>query len=176
MIIYFLRHASAGDRMKDEKKDERRPLDNEGVRQATMIGRMLAGMGITVDAIVSSPLKRAMQTASLVGNELGHEGKLVRHDALLPDADWTAFRDMLASHSSSDVLLVVGHNPSITDFFTRTIAPGGGRVQLDFKKGAIAKVEMATRGGDLQWLVTPKVVRAIQSSVKSSDKPKTRRK
>ena len=59
------------------KKDEKRALDKDGIEQCGYIGRALAARGVQVDVIISSPLKRATQTAALVGNEMGHEGKLV---------------------------------------------------------------------------------------------------
>ena len=42
MIIYFLRHASAGTHKADAKKDEKRALDKEGIEKCGMIGRALA--------------------------------------------------------------------------------------------------------------------------------------
>src|ERR1039458_8058586 len=66
MILYFLRHASAGEHFANPKKDEKRALDKEGIEQCGYIGRALAALDCQVDAIVSSPLKRCTQTASLV--------------------------------------------------------------------------------------------------------------
>ena len=77
MFLYFLRHASAGQQLSTAKKDEKRGLDKDGIEQCGYIGRALAALGVQVEIIVSSPLKRATQTAALVGNEMGHEGKLV---------------------------------------------------------------------------------------------------
>src|SRR5208282_2429927 len=68
MIIYFLRHASAGEAFANPKKDEKRALDKEGIEQCGYVGRALAAIEAQVDCIISSPLKRATQTASLVGN------------------------------------------------------------------------------------------------------------
>ena len=84
MILYFLRHASAGQSLSNPKKDEKRGLDKDGVEQCGYVGRALAAMDVQVDAMLSSPLKRAAQTASLVGNELSYEGKLQLEDALAP--------------------------------------------------------------------------------------------
>ena len=58
MILYFLRHASAGEHVANPKKDEKRALDKEGIEQCGYIGRALAALDVQVDAIVSSPLKR----------------------------------------------------------------------------------------------------------------------
>ena len=84
MILYFLRHASAGEPVSNPKKDEKRALDETGIEQCGYVGRALAALDAQVDIIISSPLKRAAQTASLVGNEMGYEGKLQLEDALRP--------------------------------------------------------------------------------------------
>src|SRR6202023_1100288 len=102
MIIYFLRHASAGEHMLNPKKDEKRALDKEGIEQCGYVGRALAAIDAQVDVIVSSPLKRATQTASLVGNEMGHEGKLQLEDALRPTATFADFRKMLDKYARHD--------------------------------------------------------------------------
>src|ERR1700685_4569802 len=95
MIIYFLRHASAGEHFINPKKDEKRGLDKEGIQQCGYVGRALAAVEAHVDFVISSPLKRATQTASLVGNEMGYEGKLLFEDALRPTASFADFRKML---------------------------------------------------------------------------------
>src|SRR5215510_14760381 len=114
MIIYFLRHGSAGKRMASPSKDERRPLDEEGILQARYIGRMLATLDVQVDQIISSRLKRALQTASLVANELAHESPIRTDDALAPDAGFDQFLAMLSRLWKAEAIIVVGHNPDLT--------------------------------------------------------------
>ena len=76
MVIYFLRHANAGQKhFSDPAKDEKRPIDKIGEEQSHDVGRALAAIGVTVNVIISSPLTRAMQTAAIVSQELGHEEK-----------------------------------------------------------------------------------------------------
>ena len=176
MNIYFLRHASAGKRMVSSSKDDRRPLDEEGILQARYIGRMLATLDIQVEQIVSSPLKRALQTASLVANELAFEIAIQIDDALRPEADFAHFQAMLSRFRKFDSIMVVGHNPSLTEFLGKTISGGSGTTHIDFKKGAVAKVETTGRNGTLHWLVTPKIARGLQASLKLSSRPKTSRK
>src|ERR1700758_3699540 len=106
MIIYFLRHASAGQRMANPKKDEKRALDKEGIAQCGYVGRALAALDVQVDVIISSPLKRATQTASLVGNEMGHEGKLQIDTALKPGATFEDFRRLLEKHARQESVMV----------------------------------------------------------------------
>jgi phosphohistidine phosphatase len=175
MTIYFLRHASAGKSIMNPKKDERRPLDDEGTLQARYIGRLLANLDVQVDQIVSSPLTRARQTASLVANELAFESAVQIDDALRPDAEFEQFQEMLARYKKYEAVMVVGHNPSLTEFLSKSVSIGAA-TQIDFKKGAVAKVELNGRNGALQWLVTPKIARTLQTSAKSSSRPKTSRK
>ncbi|HEV2989487.1 MAG TPA: phosphohistidine phosphatase SixA [Candidatus Angelobacter sp.] len=176
MTVYFLRHASAGKKMLNSQKDERRPLDEEGILQARYIGRMLASLDIQVECIISSPLKRALQTASLVANELAFENPVHTENALRPEATFDQFQEMLADYRKYESVIVVGHNPSFTEFFSKTISENSGTAQVEFKKGAVGKVEMRGRSGSLHWLVTPKIARVLQSSLKSSSRPKTSRK
>ena len=176
MLIYFLRHASAGKTILNPKKDERRPLDEEGILQARYVGRMLANLDVQVDQIISSPLKRARQTASLVANELAFEAAVQIDDALRPEAEFEQFQAMLARYKKYDAVMVVGHNPSFTAFLSKSISTGDGAAQIDFKKGAVARVEINGRAGTLHWLVTPKIARTLQTSLKSSSRPKTSRK
>jgi phosphohistidine phosphatase len=176
MIIYFLRHASAGKKILNPKKDERRPLDQEGILQARYIGRMLAALDVQVDQIVSSPLTRAMQTASLVANELAFESGVQADDALRPESDFDQFRGMLARLRKYEEIIVVGHNPSFTEFLSKTISGFSGAAQIEFKKGAVGKVELQGRNGSLHWLVIPKIARVLQTTLKASTRPKTSRK
>jgi phosphohistidine phosphatase len=176
MIIYFLRHASAGERIANPKKDEKRGLDREGIEQCGYMGRALSALDVQVDAIITSPLKRATQTASLVGNELGHEGKLLLDDALRPEATFVNFRAMLEKHAKLDAIMVVGHNPNLREFLGRIISEGNCDSAVELKKGAAAKVEVNRTFATLQWCLTPKIVRTVYSIAAASARPKTSRK
>src|SRR5579862_2927430 len=176
MIVYFLRHANAGKPLANPKKDEKRALDKDGTEQCGIVGRALAALDVQVDAIISSPLKRAAQTASLVGNELSYEGKLQLEDALRPGATYADFRRLLEKYAKQEAIMVVGHNPNLSEFLGRTICDAGCEAGVELKKGAVAKVEMGRNAGTLQWCLTPRVLRAIYAAVTESSRPKTSRK
>src|SRR4029450_8988336 len=114
MILSFLRHANAGERVSNPKKDEKRALDKDGIEQCGYVGRALAAMEVQVDLMISSPLKRSSQTAVLVANEMGHEGKLLIDPALRPSASFTEFRKLLDKHAKLEAIMVVGHNPNLS--------------------------------------------------------------
>jgi len=176
MILYFLRHASAGESLISPKKDEKRALDKEGIEQCGYVGRALAVLDVQVDAMVSSPLKRATQTASLVGNELGFEGKLQIENALRPGATFADFRRMLEKYSKLEAVMVVGHNPNLSQFLGAAISDSGCEASVDLKKGAVARVDMRRASGTLQWCLTPKALRAFYSAAVESSRPNTSRK
>jgi phosphohistidine phosphatase len=176
MFIYFLRHASAGQRVSNPKKDAGRALDQEGVEQCRLIGRTLASLETQVDAIVSSPLKRASQTAALVANEMGHEGKLQLDAALRPDATFSQFWEMLDRYRNADAVMVVGHNPNLSEFLGRSISRGAGAAQVVLKKGAVAQVEQRRNSAVLRWCLTPKIAAVLQAASTTSSRPKASRK
>ena len=176
MIIYFLRHANAGERLSNPRKDEKRALDRDGIEQCGIVGRALVALDVQVDAIISSPLKRAAQTASLVGNELGYEGKLQLEDALRPGATFADFRRLLEKYAKQESIMVVGHNPNLTEFLGRTISEAGCEAGRELKKGAVAKVDMGRNSAVLQWCMTPKVMRSLYVAATENSRPKTSRK
>lgn len=177
MIIYFVRHASAGEHVANPKKDEKRPLDADGIEQCGYVGRALAAINVQPDVIISSPLKRATQTASLIGNEIGHEGKLLLEAAMKPEGSFADFRRMLDKYAKHDAIMVVGHNPSITEFLARIITKSGSQALLDFKKGAAARAETERNSARLNWFLTPKMARSIQAAAAAEKShPKTSRK
>ena len=176
MILYFLRHASAGEHLANPKKDEKRALDKEGIEQCGYVGRALAALNVQVDAMVSSPLKRATQTASLVGNEIGYEGKLQTDPGLRPQAGLADFRKLLDKYARQEAVMVVGHNPNLSQFLGSVISDSGCEASVELKKGAVAKVEMRRSLGTLQWCLTPKAVRILYDAAVESSRPNTSRK
>src|SRR5438034_8499100 len=176
MIIYFLRHANAGERVNNPKKDEKRALDQIGIEQCGNVGRALAALDTRVEVIISSPLKRAAQTASLVGNEMGYEGKLQLADALRPEASFADFRKLLDKYAKYESVMAVGHNPNLSEFLGRAISENGCEAMVDLKKGGVARVEMERNSGVLHWCLTPKALRQLYAAAAESSRPKTSRK
>jgi phosphohistidine phosphatase len=175
MILYLMRHANAGMFRENPALDAKRGLVKEGKEQCMLMARMLGALKVQVDVIVSSPLKRAMQTAQFVGTELGYDGKVEISNALLPNADFAAFQDMLAKYNRHEGLLAVGHNPILYQFLGRLITGNGGAA-IRMRKASIARVDLDNHPPRLQFLIDPRSARAIYASVGKSSRPKTSRK
>jgi phosphohistidine phosphatase len=176
MTIYFLRHANAGQHLVNPRKDEKRALDKEGIEQCGYVGRALAAIDVQVDVIISSPLKRATQTAALVGNEMGYEGKLQIDSGLRPEATFTDFRRLMEKYAKQESIMVVGHNPNLSQFLGTVIGDSGCEAYVDLKKGAVARVDMRRSSGTLQWCLTPRALRALYTAAVESSRPNTSRK
>jgi phosphohistidine phosphatase len=176
MIVYFLRHASANQHQILPKQDDLRPIDKLGKQQCHVVGRALVALGVKVDAVISSPLTRAVQTAELAVTELGYKDRIVISDALRPEANSDQFHDLLTHYSRSKAIIVVGHNPSITEFLLHLMTGNQPHDCVDFKKGAVAKVELHGEKGVLHWLLTPKMASRLQATSAESSRPKTSRK
>lgn len=176
MIVYFLRHVSAGQHTVLPREDEKRPIDKIGEQQCHVVGRALVALGVEVDAIISSPLTRAVQTAELAVKELGYRHKIVISDAMRPEASYDQFHDLLDHYRHGKAIMVVGHNPSITEFLLRLVTGSDHAECIDFKKGGVAKVEVRGEQGVLNWLFTPKMASKLQAVSAKSSRPKTSRK
>jgi phosphohistidine phosphatase len=176
MTLYFLRHASAGQNRANPVQDEKRPLDKEGIEQCRYVGRLLTAMDTHVDQIVSSPLKRATQTAALVGNEIAYEQKIELAPALRPDAEYESFRELLQKLGGLEAVMLVGHNPSMSRFLSLLITGGESDWTVNMKKGSVARVEVEPKHSTLNWLITPRLIKTAYTSAQISSRPKTSKK
>ena len=176
MILYLMRHADAGVSRGNPLLDAKRGLVKEGKEQCMLMARVLAAVKAPIDIIVSSPLKRALQTAQFVGTELGFEGKVEIADALAPEGTYADFQAMLASHAGHDAMLAVGHNPNLFKFLGRLITGNGEAVSVRMRKGSIARIDLDKHPARLQWLIDPRTARLIYASVTKRSRPKTSRK
>jgi len=176
MIVYFLRHANAGKKRANPVTDEKRPLDKEGIGQCRYVGRLLNAMDVHVDRILSSPLRRATQSASLVGNEIAYEQEIELSTALRPAASYTAFRELLRRARGLEAVMVVGHNPNLSRFLSLLVTGGMSDSAIEMKKGSVARVDVGPKRSLLSWLVTPRLTKSAYTSAQSSSRPKTSKK
>src|ERR1700756_3024547 len=126
MYLYLMRHANAGVARDNTLLDAKRGLIKEGKEQCMLMARVLSALKVQVDVIVSSPLKRALQTAQFVGTELGYDARVQVSPALQPQATFADFQNLLAEHAGLEGVLAVGHNPNMFQFLGRLITGNGG--------------------------------------------------
>ncbi len=157
MRCYFLRHGIAVDAGDWRGGDFDRPLTGEGVEKIEREARTIAGLDLQLDAIVTSPLVRARQTAESVATELKLRDRLIDSELLGLDFDLERLANVLAEHPGANAILFVGHEPGLSRTIGRLV--GGARVEM--KKGSLACVGMpdaSALDGKLLFLLPPKVL------------------
>ena len=185
MNLSILRHASAGTRRLNPLLDVKRPLDKDGKRHCLHLAHVLNATKISYDLVVSSPLKRSLQTAQLVGTETGYEAKILISNALAPSANYPQFQRLLSECMRHENVLFVGHNPNLTAFLSQLLAgspaPNGDAAEADLphvrlRKGTLARMSLERGVVTLQGLLDPRTVRALYSTSTKSPRRKTSRK
>lgn len=117
--ICLLRHAKSS---WDEPRldDFERPLNNRGQRDAPAMGRLLREKGINPSLIISSDAVRARDTAEAVARELGYAGSAIHYSHSLYLAPPAVYLGLIEKYSTTGTeLLLVGHNPGITELINR---------------------------------------------------------
>jgi len=140
-MLWLLRHADAA----EGRPDEARPLTPRGLEQARIAGHALKRLNVHLDTCLSSPKRRAIETAELACEPLALE--VVTEPAL---AGFTYDPELLAA-GRGDVMLV-GHNPTMS-----TVLHDMTGANVHLRKGGIA----AVKGSELVVLLTPRELAAI---------------
>jgi phosphohistidine phosphatase len=94
-----------------------RPLNDRGKRDAPAMARRLVKSGIAIDRFVSSPARRARQTAELMARQFGKKDKDIRFLPELYHAAPAVFKEAIAALDDKDnTVALFSHNPGITAF------------------------------------------------------------
>jgi phosphohistidine phosphatase len=177
MNLYILRHASAGLRRTNPLLYVKRPLDKEGKKHSLQLAYVLNALNIQFDLIISSPLKRSLQTAAMIGTETGYEAPIQQSEALAPSATVKDFQNLLREITNHENVLVVGHNPNITTFLGSLLVPASSpEAKVRLRKGSIARVVLTRGPATLQALLDPRTVRALYATSTKSSRRKISRK
>ena len=158
MLIYILRHGIAEDAGPGQS-DADRALTPEGRKKLRNVLRAAHEAGVTPALILTSPLKRAVQTAQLAAEILEYRGELLRTKALEPGGHPRMAWDEIRVHKDEPSILLAGHEPLFSSLTAYLL--GCPDLQVEFKKGALACVEMDRFGAEphavLKWFITPKL-------------------
>jgi phosphohistidine phosphatase len=177
MNLYLMRHANAGVARENPELDAKRALIKEGKEQCMLMAQALSAMKVPIDVIVSSPLKRALQTAQFVATEMGIESRVEVNAALSLNGDYAAFQKMLSDYESKgyEGVLAVGHNPNLFHFLGRMITGNGGAA-IRIRKASVMRVDLAHRPPILRWLIDPRMARALLAASGKGARSKSGRK
>ena len=158
MELYLLRHGIAEDHAPSGRDPDRR-LTDEGREKLRRVLKRAASADVSPSLILSSPFKRALETAEIAASELRYKGEILRTGALLPDSSPPSLWSEIREHRSEPSILLAGHEP----LFSSTVAwlLGSTNQMVDFRKAALVRIDIysfsASPQGVLQWMLTPKL-------------------
>lgn len=130
MRVYLVRHAKAD----PGEPDEHRTLSEHGRRQAEDLGARLAREGVHPDAVLSSPLLRARETAEAIATATG--AKVEPDERLGPGATADALREAVSGRGGT--VIVVGHQPDCSQIAAAIL----GGPEPDFPTAGLLELEL----------------------------------
>jgi phosphohistidine phosphatase len=167
MELFLFRHGEAGKRLQSGSKDFDRPLTSTGQKEIESISISLKKLKINFDRIITSPLKRAHQTAVIVSNVFAIEDRVEDWGELKPEGNRLELYKKLSQLKSDLSLLIIGHQPYLSEMIGDLIFhhDGDNDPRIILKKSGLAKIVitsfMPTMKGELRWLLSPKLLRKI---------------
>ncbi len=162
MKVLIFRHGIAEDRGPDGT-DASRPLSTVGIERTMLAAQGLARIASRPEVILTSPKVRAMQTAALLADVFDLTPQPI--DVLAREDAAAVVRHLRTRRE--DTVLIVGHEPTLSDVVERLLVRGrsGGFIQL--KKAGCAFVEASLRADEaastprLHWLASPRMLRTL---------------
>lgn len=160
MEIYFMQHGEAY----SEDQDPERSLTPGGEDQVRFSGKALKKLGVEIGLFISSPKKRARQTAEIVAGELGYSKEEIAVTEVLaplvPAEEAIAF---LGRFENKGKIFLAGHLPSLGKIASNLMSEGTD-VSVHFEMGGVCRIDveaLPTHKGDLRWVLTPTQLRLL---------------
>jgi phosphohistidine phosphatase len=159
MEIYVLRHGEAEER-ETGLADRDRKLTARGKQDLKAVLKLARKAEVEPDLILTSPLRRAQETAAIAAEVLGSK-RVVETRNLLPGASPELIWKEIGTDHKVDKILLAGHQPHLGSLIGLLLeAP----VMVDVKKGSLVRIVTQSRLGPprgvLKWMITSKIARA----------------
>lgn len=156
MEIYLLRHAIA-ENARPGLKDAERAVTEEGRQKLKRVLERARGAGVKPDVILSSPYRRALETAEIAADSLKYDGKIVQTSALVPDGNPRHAWEEIRSRKSESAILLASHEPLMSSLLAHLLASPA--LMVDMKKAGLCRIDCDRFGQEprcvLKWLLTP---------------------
>jgi phosphohistidine phosphatase len=157
MTVYLLRHGIA-ENTASSGRDEDRELTSEGREKLNALLQRAAKAGVKPDTILSSPYKRAVQTAKLAVKALNGP-EPVETEVLVPHGSPRGVWNEIRAYQDAHELLLAGHEPLFSQ--TTSYLLDAPTLKVDFKKGALVAIDFDNLRGEprgmLRWMLIPRL-------------------
>jgi phosphohistidine phosphatase len=156
--LFILRHAKSSWEDPDSP-DFDRPLNERGLKTAPFVGGLMREKQLRVDLILSSPARRARETAMLV-RENGELAAEIRYHEKIYEASPTTLLHILAEAADEfSSVLLVGHNPGLEGLIkilTGGIQPMPTAALAEIELNIEQWSEISPDRGKLIFIIRPK--------------------
>jgi len=156
MEIYLLRHAIAED-ARQGQRDSDRALTDAGREKLRRVLKRARAAGLNPDLILSSPYRRALETAAAAAAAFGYEGKVVITQALIPNASPQGVWEEIRRHREEAAILLAGHEPQMSALAAFLL--NSPALVLEMKKAGLIRMDCDQFGPQprcvLKWMLTP---------------------
>jgi phosphohistidine phosphatase len=169
MRLYIVRHGeaeiatAAGD-------DAARHLTERGKRRLAEAASGMQNLGLALDAILTSPLARAVETAQIISAAYKHHPRPRMVTALAGGATPSQAIAALAPFDHHESVMIVGHEPQLTAITSMLLTGAADRIRLQLKKGGCIALQFAgstVQGqAELIWMMTQRQLRKIGKRAK----------
>jgi phosphohistidine phosphatase len=161
------------------------PITESAKKEIAMVARSIKALNFQVTAILTSPLKRAIQTARILSKTLGIEDRISVCSELAPEGSIVKLYEKLHRYPLDSSILIVGHKPYLSDLIYEIIFNENRQLKkrmsivrkqsrtepsrgIILKKAGLAKIRLfsltPTMRGEIRWLMTPRVLKQLQHS------------
>ena len=156
MELYLLRHGIAEDAAPG-MRDADRALTSKGRRKLQVVLEHARDAGVAPALVLSSPLRRARETAEMAVEILGCPEPIVEIEALVPESNPERVWAEIRVHRDAPSILLAGHEPLFSALYAFLLNSPG--LAVDVKKGSLGRIDVDPSSprprGVLRWLVTP---------------------
>jgi len=153
-----LRHAIA-ETATPGSEDGDRALTPDGKKKLREVMRVARMAGLSPSLVMTSPYRRAVETAELAASLLGYKEEPLRTNSLLPGCSAEEIWEEIRVHKDAQELLLVGHEPLLGQLAAYLL--GAPNLLIDVKKGGLLRLDMdqfqVRPRGVLRWYLTPRL-------------------
>jgi len=163
MEIYLMQHGESY----SKDNDPERSLTPQGEEQINLSAKALKKMDVRCDLIISSPKKRARQTAEIIAMVLGYpQDEIKVTETLDPTVPAKDVLSYLTSYSLKNRVFLAGHLPSLGEIASALVSDKS-QISVHFEMGGIVRIdveELHAHSGDMRWLLTPDQLKVISQA------------
>ncbi len=165
MTLYVVRHGQAAPLGDAVRRDAERPLTDQGVADAALIGTALVRLDPGISLVLCSSFLRSRQTAEKLAAQFPVPPEIRERESLSPGVRPVVLIAELQAVPSDSSLVVVGHQPDLGIFISH-VFQGETPAPIDLPPAAVACLRFAgdpRSDASLRWLLNPDMLRKLLS-------------